>query len=75
MPIYEYRCDGCGAEFEKLVARAADSATVECPTCGQQRLTQKFSTFSAVMGGARASDGPACASAGGCPNRGMCGMG
>jgi putative FmdB family regulatory protein len=76
MPIYEYRCDSCGTEFEKLVARASDSASVACPSCSQSRVTMRLSTFAAVTGGSRqAQAAPACASAEGCPNRGMCGMG
>ncbi len=76
MPIYEYRCDDCGAEFEKRVARAADSDGVRCPACGQKRLTTRLSTFAAVTGGSASRDtAPACPSAGSCPNRGMCGMG
>jgi len=76
MPIYEYRCDDCGAEFEKRVARPADSESVCCPTCGENHLTPRLSTFSAVMGGSSSRDASAsCPSAAGCPNKGMCGMG
>jgi putative FmdB family regulatory protein len=31
VPIYDFRCDGCGAEFEELV-RAQE--TPVCPRCG-----------------------------------------
>jgi len=75
MPIYEYRCDDCGAEFEKRVARVADGASVQCPSCNQAHLTQRLSTFNAVMGPSKSNSGPSCPSAGGCPNRGTCGMG
>ncbi len=75
MPIYEYRCDDCGAEFEKRVARAADSGGVECPSCGEKHLTMRLSTFAAVTGSAAGQDSaPACPSAGCCPNSGMCGL-
>jgi putative FmdB family regulatory protein len=75
MPIYEYRCDDCGAEFEKRVARASDSDKVLCPSCGQKRLALRLSTFAVATGGSTRSDAaPACPSAGSCPNRGMCGM-
>jgi putative FmdB family regulatory protein len=75
MPIYEYRCDDCGAEFEKRVARAADAGSVQCPSCNQAHLTQRLSTFSSVMGGSKSAGGASCPSAGGCPGRGTCGMG
>jgi putative FmdB family regulatory protein len=71
MPIYEYRCDDCGAEFEKRVARAADSEGVRCPSCGENHLTPRLSTFSTVTG----DSAPRCSSADYCPNRGTCGMG
>ena len=76
MPIYEYRCEPCGAEFEKRVARSSDADGVSCPSCGNEHPTQRFSTFATSTGGWTADgSGPACPSSGGCPNRGMCGMG
>ena len=34
MPIYEYRCETCGAEFERLVLSLKKSpAEIVCPTC------------------------------------------
>jgi len=45
MPIYEYRCEDCGNEFEKLVRRTEDLQ--ECPQCGQTHLEQLLSTFAA----------------------------
>ena len=32
MPIYEYRCDPCLHQFEKLVLN--DKVKVRCPDCG-----------------------------------------
>lgn len=43
MPIFEYRCQQCGNEFEKLVFNR--SAVVECPACDGGQVTKKFSTF------------------------------
>lgn len=74
MPIYEYRCEGCGTEFEKRVARAADSGSVDCPACGEQRVNMRLSTFAAVTGSSKPS-APGCPSAGCCPNSGTCGLG
>jgi putative FmdB family regulatory protein len=70
MPIFEYRCDECGAKFEKLV-RNGDK--VVCPSCDKPNVTQQFSTFAAH---AKSSSGPApamCPSGGVCPTPGMCG--
>lgn len=41
MPIFEYSCDACGAEFEYLVLRDTDTAT--CPTCESSAVTKKLS--------------------------------
>jgi len=44
MPLYDFRCRGCGREFEALV-RAADATTPECPGCHARDLEQLLSTF------------------------------
>ena len=54
MPIYEYRCRGCDADFEKYVPGAATK--VACPTCASGDIMRKLSVF-----GLR-SDGGAVAS-------------
>jgi len=78
MPIYEYRCESCGNEFEKLVRRATDVMDEGCPSCGQKHLEQQYSTFAA-----RGSNGDDAAwtpartrmnEGGGCGG-GMCGGG
>lgn len=41
MPTYEYRCPGCGNEFEKF-QRMSDEPKAPCPACGaeaQRRLS------------------------------------
>ena len=43
MPIYEYRCRACSADFEKYVPGAA--ATVACPSCASGDITRKLSLF------------------------------
>ncbi|MFO7651846.1 MAG: zinc ribbon domain-containing protein [bacterium] len=35
MPIYEYRCAGCGRVFENLRERAAADSPAPCPGCGK----------------------------------------
>jgi putative FmdB family regulatory protein len=70
MPIYEYRCDTCGSQFEKLVR--ASSPAAACPGCGGEKLEQQYSTFAAQMGSAGAKSATPAPS-GGC-GAGMCGM-
>jgi putative FmdB family regulatory protein len=41
MPIYEYRCESCGGEFERYVA--TNSTSVVCDRCGSDRLARKIS--------------------------------
>jgi len=43
MPIYDYRCRGCGNEFELIVLKGT---VVECPTCQSPDLDQLLSGFS-----------------------------
>jgi putative FmdB family regulatory protein len=66
MPIYEYRCPGCGTEFERLV----DSRTaVVCPTCASATVTRRLSLFRPVTQSGVAGPAPgggACCGGGGC---------
>jgi len=43
VPIYEYRCRGCGKDFERYLARP--SADVACPTCDSADVLRKLSVF------------------------------
>ncbi len=61
MPIYEYHCDACGADFEKLVFGAKPAVT--CEKCGSGRTEKRLSRF----GMGRSSNGPSSpASGSGC---------
>jgi putative FmdB family regulatory protein len=42
MPIYEYRCNACGHELEKI-QRMSDAPLVDCPDCGQAKLRRLVS--------------------------------
>jgi len=75
MPIYEYQCQDCNTKFEKLIRRAAEAADVNCPSCGEKRVSQQYSTFSAHANGAGSQQREAPACPGGmCSNPGICGM-
>jgi putative FmdB family regulatory protein len=43
MPLYEYRCLGCGHEFELLVLSASPRAA--CPSCAGESLERLLSMF------------------------------
>ncbi len=42
MPIYEYRCQACGGELEKL-QRMSDAPLTDCPACGRPELKRLIS--------------------------------
>ncbi len=42
MPIYEYRCQSCGHELEKL-QRMSDEPLRDCPNCGKPELKRLIS--------------------------------
>ena len=42
MPIYEYLCENCGKELEKI-QKISEEPLVDCPECGQSRLRKKIS--------------------------------
>ncbi len=43
MPIYEYRCEGCGYELE-AIQKFSDAPLTDCPTCGRPELKKLIST-------------------------------
>jgi putative FmdB family regulatory protein len=43
MPLYEYRCLGCGHEFELLVL--GSSAPIACPSCASEAVERLLSMF------------------------------
>ena len=42
MPIYEYRCAGCGYEMDK-VQKISDPSLTDCPACGRSALQKLVS--------------------------------
>ena len=49
MPIYEFVCQACQKEFEKLVFRQ-DDLDVTCPECRSENV-QKVMSASSIMAG------------------------
>ena len=67
MPIYEYVCRSCEAEFEELVRMGTADADITCPSCGSHEAKRRLSVFSSGAGRDGASPGGRSASlAGGC---------
>jgi len=49
MPIYEYRCPSCGADFEKM-QKISDGAP-PCPACGHAEVVKRVSASAFVLKG------------------------
>jgi putative FmdB family regulatory protein len=43
MPIFEYRCNDCGMEFEELVS--GQNPEIRCIKCKSKNVKKKFSVF------------------------------
>ncbi len=69
MPLYEYRCQGCGRLFERLV-RSWNEA-VDCPTCASREVEKQVSTF--AFAGTDSGGGMSMGGGGSCCGRGGCG--
>ncbi|MCA9090794.1 MAG: zinc ribbon domain-containing protein [Planctomycetaceae bacterium] len=57
MPIFEYRCSDCGAEFEELV-RAGEQPP--CPRCASKKLEKLMSAPAGHVAGTLPIMGPGC---------------
>ncbi|MCL5023140.1 MAG: zinc ribbon domain-containing protein [Nitrospirae bacterium] len=57
MPVFEYKCNACGEDFEKLVF---GKQGVTCPKCGSDDVRKKFSAFG--MSGVRNPGSSGCSS-------------
>ena len=53
MPLYEYKCLGCGHQFELLILR--QSPPVACPACSSGSVEQLISSFAVNSEGKRAA--------------------
>lgn len=52
MPLYEYKCRKCGANFEQFRRFSDLDAELACPRCGEKDPERQFSRF------ARQGDAP-----------------
>jgi putative FmdB family regulatory protein len=53
MPIFKYRCEQCGHQFEKLVRNS--ESQVKCDKCESENLTKLFTGFAAKVGSGSSS--------------------
>ena len=45
MPIYEYRCNQCKKEFQRLFLNAKEISEVKCKFCKSNNITKLLSSF------------------------------
>ncbi|MGE5343828.1 MAG: FmdB family zinc ribbon protein [Candidatus Omnitrophota bacterium] len=71
MPIYEYKCEDCGAVSEVLVRNTQTQEAAVCTACQSTRMSRLISVPGAVFskGGS-----PSAVPPGTCPNAGSCGV-
>lgn len=50
MPVYEFKCEGCGTVFGEL-RQMGDYCSGTCPGCGAANCEKVFSLFSGGKGG------------------------
>jgi putative FmdB family regulatory protein len=50
MPLYSYRCDNCGVQFEQR-QHFTDAPLVRCPECGEHSLRKLFQPVGVVFKG------------------------
>ena len=63
MPIYEYACLACGAEFEKFMQRPS---AVVCVSCESERVSRRLSVVGVKISGRMSDPSSAPMGGGGC---------
>lgn len=63
MPIYEYICDECKTQFEKIVINKQQE--ISCPKCASKKATIQLSVFATANGSSNSSSGSSSSGGGG----------
>ncbi len=50
MPVYTYRCENCGVQFERT-QKFSDSPLTVCPECGKKSLRKVYTPVGIVFKG------------------------
>jgi putative FmdB family regulatory protein len=51
MPVYEYRCESCGEQFELVQRVSARAEDTMCPHCHAKKATRLLSAFASKVVG------------------------
>ena len=68
MPLYEYRCHECGAEFEMMLRFSEADRRPACPKCESSQTQKKLSTVAlsgTATSGSNSNSSTSCGSRGG----------
>jgi len=65
VPIFEYTCKDCGAEFDDLDSVDNRDKPHKCPACGSMKSERRMSVFCASSGDSGGGGGKICPSTGG----------
>jgi putative FmdB family regulatory protein len=60
MPIYEYRCNDCGAISEFFVSFSQKGYSLNCKQCGSPQLEKMISVSHSLKGEKRATGHTCC---------------
>ncbi len=77
MPVYDYRCSGCGTVYDVYHKVKEISEDVICPHCGSAKYKKLISASSLPVGGKSSGSSfsePPCESGGDCCGGGACGL-
>jgi putative FmdB family regulatory protein len=65
MPIYEYTCQDCQADFEIIRSIKDADAPLNCEQCQGEHVKRRISLFNASSGGRVIAGGSSCGSCAG----------
>lgn len=71
MPIYEYICDECKTQFEKIVINKQQE--ISCPRCASKKATIQLSVFATASANGSSSSSSGFSGGGGSCCGGGCG--
>lgn len=68
MPLYDFRCEECGARFEQRLSFSQSDTRIACPTCASQHTRRLISAVMVLGVGASgaATEGGGCGCGGAC---------
>jgi len=68
MPIYEFKCQDCGAEFEVFLKNKEELSEVKCKACGSKNIKRLMSVVNSIIGDSgSSSDKPRITETHSCP--------